>query len=106
MPEPMNVPTTEPVPPNRLVPPSTTAAITLRLSTGCPGERGGAEGGQGEHPGHAGQQAGQRVHLDQVPVHPDPARRAASGFEPIAYVYLPNRVSREDQAAHDRDQRS
>src|SRR5690606_13690955 len=33
---PITVPNTEPTPPNRLVPPSTTAAIAFRLSVECP----------------------------------------------------------------------
>ena len=56
-----------------------------------PADGGGGEAGQGDHPGHAGQEPGEAVHLDQVPVD-DAGAPGRLGVGPDRVGVAPDRV--------------
>ena len=68
---PMTVPAIVPMPPNREVPPSTTAAMAWRLSVEWPPMVVVEKRARRQESGETRERPGQRVDLDQVPVHVD-----------------------------------
>src|SRR5215216_6593783 len=90
---PTTVPTIVPMPPKRLVPPMTTAAIASRLSVEWPPIVVVAKRASDMKPASPASVPAIAYTLMRWASTLMPARRDASSFDPIAYVYRPKRVA-------------